>query len=74
MRVPLLILLICLISFNCSTKKRTLTDWDKIGLKGQVKYLKFESHLTEDDGKLASTENKKKQVELIMNSSLMKTE
>ena len=37
-----------------------MTDLDKIGLKGQVKYLKFESQLTEEGGELASTQNEGK--------------
>ncbi|RKR12482.1 hypothetical protein CLV91_2613 [Maribacter vaceletii] len=60
MRIPLLLLLICSILLNCSTQKRILTDLDKIGLKGQVKYLKFESHLTEKDGELTSNQNEGK--------------
>ena len=34
-----------------------MTDLDKIGLKGQVKYLKFESQLTEESEELTRTQN-----------------
>jgi len=41
-----------------------LTDLDKIGLKGQVKYLKFESHLTEEDEELASSQNEEEGIRI----------
>ena len=41
-----------------------MTDLDKIGLKGQVKYLKFESHLTEEDEELASSQNEEEGIRI----------
>ncbi|MDV7141001.1 hypothetical protein R3X28_19115 [Maribacter sp. TH_r10] len=57
MRTSPLLLLICLFFFQCSSNKRTLTDLDKIGLKGNVKYLKFTSQSTEGSGGLSNTQN-----------------
>ena len=57
MRIPIILLLLCFLLFNCSTTKRTLTDLEKIGLKGRVKHLKFESSLNRKKGALFQTDN-----------------